>query len=37
MHPETEKYFEGLSKDIEKNYNIAGEARAKRFDPVDKV
>ena len=37
FHETTEKYFSNLSKDIEVNYKVANEARAKGFDPVDKV
>jgi DNA polymerase II large subunit len=33
----TEKYFEGLGKDIEKTYEIAEKARARGLDPVNKV
>ena len=34
---ETEKYFENLQKEIEKNYLIAEKARILGYDPVDKV
>jgi len=34
---ETEKYFDILSKDIQKNYDTAKKARSKGLDPVDKV
>src|SRR3989344_6751821 len=34
---ETEKYFEDLSIDIQKNYDIANQARARGLDPKDKV
>ncbi|MDP2925172.1 MAG: DNA polymerase II large subunit [Nanoarchaeota archaeon] len=37
MHPETEKYFEELSKDIENNYTVARLARARGLDPSTKV
>jgi len=37
MHPETKKYFESLSKEIEKNYGVAEKARAKGLDPSDEV
>src|SRR4030042_2238562 len=33
----TSQYFADLEKDIKKVYNIAGEARAKNLDPVNKV
>jgi len=33
----TEQYFESLSKEIKKNYDIAEKARAKGLDPVDEV
>ncbi|MDD5192227.1 MAG: DNA polymerase II large subunit [Candidatus Nanoarchaeia archaeon] len=35
--PETEKYFAELGREIQKNYEIAEQARGKGFDPVDKV
>ena len=35
--PETEAYFENLSKDIEKNYFAAREARKKGYDPKPDV
>ena len=34
---ETQKYFENLRKEVDKVYEMAGEARAKGFDPVDEV
>ena len=34
---ETELYFESISNDIQKNYDVAGKARAKGLDPVDEV
>ncbi|MDP3026988.1 MAG: DNA polymerase II large subunit, partial [Nanoarchaeota archaeon] len=34
---ETQKYFEELGKEIQKNYAVAEQARSKCFDPVDKV
>src|SRR3989344_7603191 len=34
---ETQKYFEELGIEIQKNYAIAEQARSKCFDPVDKV
>ncbi len=37
LNEETEKYFESLSGEIQKNYNIANQAREKGLDPVDKV
>ncbi|MBT4165838.1 DNA polymerase II large subunit [archaeon] len=37
FEPETEAYFDSLSKEIEKNYKVAEMARAKGLDPVDKV
>jgi DNA polymerase II large subunit len=37
MHPDTEKYFENLDKEIQKNYEAAKRARAKGLDPVSKV
>ncbi len=37
FEPETEKYFEDLGKDIQRNYKLAEQARSKGFDPVDKV
>jgi len=36
FHETTEKYFNELSKEIEVNYKVASEARAKGLDPVDK-
>ena len=33
----TQKYFESLGKEIQRNYEIAEKARAKGFDPQDKV
>ncbi len=33
----TKQYFEYLSKEIQKNYDIAQKARAKGLDPVDEV
>ena len=33
----TQEYFEHLSKEIKKNYEIAEKARAKGLDPVDEV
>ncbi len=35
--PETQEYFDSLSKDIKKNYEIAEKARAKGLDPSDEV
>ncbi|MBS3078957.1 DNA polymerase II large subunit [Candidatus Pacearchaeota archaeon] len=35
--PQTEKYFEELSNEIKRNYDVAGKARARGLDPVDKV
>jgi len=32
-----EKYFAGLKKDVDKEYEVASAARAKGLDPVDKV
>jgi len=37
LSPESEKYFEELGKEIQKNYKIAEKARSKGYDPVDKV
>ena len=37
LSPESEKYFEELGKEINRNYKIAGEARKMGLDPVDKV
>lgn len=34
---ETQKYFEELGRGIQKNYEIAEQARSKGLDPVDKV
>jgi len=34
---ETEKYFKDLERDVRKVYEVVGEAKAKGFDPVDKV
>jgi len=33
----TQEYFDDLSKEIKKNYDIAKQARAKGLDPVDEV
>src|SRR3989344_1761429 len=35
--PETQKYFEKLGEEINKNYEIAERARSLGFDPADKV
>jgi DNA polymerase II large subunit len=37
FHESTEKYFEDLSKEIERNYNIAKLARSKGYDPKPEV
>ncbi|MFH1325194.1 MAG: DNA polymerase II large subunit, partial [archaeon] len=37
LQKSTEKYFEDFEKDIRKVYAVAEEARAKGYDPVDKV
>ena len=37
LSEESEKYFKELGKEIKKNYEIAGKARAKGLDPVDEV
>lgn len=37
LSPETEKYFEGLGRDIQKNYDIANAAREEGLDPMSKV
>jgi len=37
LSKESEKYFEDLGKEIERNYKIAREARKKGLDPVDEV
>jgi len=37
FEPETEKYFESLSKEVKKNYDIAEAARKKGLDPEDHV
>jgi len=37
MHPETKQYFDSLSKEIDKNYSVATEARKKGLDPRDEV
>lgn len=37
FHETTEKYFEDLSQDIKKSYDVANGARKKGLDPVDKV
>lgn len=34
---ESEKYFESLAKEIERNYKVAEKARAKGLDPADNV
>ena len=34
---ETKRYFDSLSSEIKKNYDIAEKAREKGLDPVDKV
>ncbi len=34
---ETEKYFEELGREIQKNYAIAEQARSKGLDPADKI
>src|SRR3989338_751221 len=34
---ETQIYFENLRKEVDKVYEMAGEARAKCLDPVDEV
>src|SRR3989338_2884881 len=35
--PETEKYFEELGREINKNYKLAEKARSLGLDPADKV
>ncbi len=35
--PETKKYFEELREEIQKNYDVAKQARAKGLDPSDEV
>ena len=37
FHEDTEKYFENLGIEIEKNYSVAREARAKGLDPKKEV
>lgn len=37
LSPETEAYFDSLSKGTEENYRIAREARSQGLDPVDDV
>ncbi len=37
LSKESEEYFKELGKEIGKNYEIAGKARAKGLDPVDEV
>ena len=37
LSPESERYFQELGKEIERNYEIARKARAKGLDPSDEV
>ena len=37
LSPESEEYFDSLSRGIDENYKVAEASRAKGLDPVDKV